>query len=131
MTFTFDASIAEDRDRIRSAIRDIEWESGPLPGDKNFTDEELDDFLDREGHWGRAVAHSLEILASSWRIHPSFQADSMSISRSHISRGFSDDAKQWRKQYGYSDASPVATTVYLTRRDGYSDDLDATETATL
>jgi hypothetical protein len=133
MAFDYAAAISTDRDRVRFHIRDIEEGHGPLPGDENFTNAEIDDLLTQEGNWGRAVAACLEILAIAWRRHPKFQADSFTVSRSHIPRGYADDAKKWRKKWGYNPSvtgSTVSTAV-VKRLDAYSNDLDATETSTL
>ena len=133
MAFNYTEAISTDRDRVRYHIRDIEEGHGPLPGDLNFTDAEIDDLVTQEGNWGRAVAGAFEILATAWRKYPTFQADSFTISRSHISRGFADDAKEWRKKWGYNPTIGATTvsTATIKRIDAYSDDLDATETSTL
>ncbi len=133
MTFSYTASISVDRDRVRYHIRDLEEDNGPLPGDANFQDAEIDDLLTEEGNWGRAVAACFEILATAWRRYPTFQADSVTVSRSHISRGYAQDAKEWRKKWGYNPAigASTVTTATIKRIDAYSDDVDSTETSTL
>jgi hypothetical protein len=113
-----------DRDRVRFYLNDTEFEAGPLPGDANFDDHEIDDMLIQEGNWRRAVAAGLERLAQAWMRHPTFQADGISISRSHISRNYAEQAELWRRRYGFNAAARTSPVI---RVDAYSDDIDSHE----
>lgn len=124
--FSYSDTRASDLDRVRFHINDTENGSGPLPGDSNFTDSEIEDMISVEGDWRRAVAAGLERLSVAWRRHPTFQADGVSISRSHISRGYLDEAKVWRRAYGYANGTRVKARGVI-RVDGYSDDISSTE----
>ena len=101
MSFTYEAPHRGDLDRIRFHIQDTEAGHGPLPEDKNIEDEEIDSILAAEGSWQRAVAACFERLAAAWRKFPNLESDQFGLSRSHISRGYAEDADRWRKQYGY------------------------------
>lgn len=115
-TFHYNPGSGADRDRVRAAINDVKPGFGPLPEGENFTDAEIADLVTVEGTWQRAVAGALERLAAAWRVHPSWQADGLTISNSHISRGFADEAKRWRETYGKG--GTVRSTT-LTRTDGF------------
>lgn len=125
--FNYDDSLPTDRDRVRFHVRDTVLEHGPLPQDANFSDEELNGILAVEGSWQRGVAGALEALAVAWRKYPNLESDQFGLSRSHISRGYADDAKYWRDQYGFPTDGPSAhgapgSRGYI-RVDGFSDDL--------
>lgn len=118
-----------DRDRVRFHIRDTVFDSGPLPNDSNFEDDELDALIAVEGLWQRAVAAAFETLASAWRKYPNLESDQFGLSRSHISRGYADDAKVWRDKWGYvGDLNPSlypsnrVVVGGLIRADGFGDD---------
>jgi hypothetical protein len=123
--FTYLASSQTNRDKVRRYINDTVEGSGPLPGDKNFTDDELTMILTAEGtqpgQWQRAAASCLEQLAAAWIRYPSFQGDGISISRSHIARNYQMQAEQLRKRYGYAPGSTIQAQSVV-RVDGYNVD---------
>lgn len=125
-SFTYDAALATDRDRMRFYLQDTVYRSGPKPADVNFTDGELAGLLTIEGSWQRAVAAGFETLAAAWRKYPSFTADGLSLSRSHIADGFAEQAKVWRAAWGTTAASRSggAGSRAVTRVDGYSSTVD-------
>ncbi len=125
MAFNYTAGGAE-RDRLRLYLDDTVEDKGPFPDDRNFSDEELDDIIDYEGNLCRAQAHCLEVLASAWTRHPTFQGDGISISRSHIGRNYSQQAEALRKKCGYADGATMGYSPII-RVDGYSDDVDSHE----
>lgn len=119
--FSYSLDLVSLVHRVRFHINDVNEGAGPMPDDVNFTDEEIEAVLSVEGSWQRAVASCLERLATAWRLYPSFNADQFEISRSHIARGFADDAARWREQYGYngkpvgfSSSSPIRNDAYST-----------------
>jgi len=73
-----------------------------------------------EGTWQRAVAAGLEVLAREWTRYPTFKADGLSLNRSDIAKGYRDEAREWRKQYGRS--APMRVVAQITK-DAYSDDV--------
>jgi len=126
--FTYTAT---DRpiDRVRFHLQDTVYGTGPLPKDANFSDEEILMLIASEGFWQRAVAAGLEALATAWRKYPNLESDQFGLSRSHISRGFAEDAALWRTKWGY--AGEPDPTLYSKNRakstgyfrvDAWSDD---------
>lgn len=101
MTFSYDDTIATNRDKVRFWLSDTVEDAGPLPESKNFSDAEIDGLLTEEGSWQRAVAGALERLAIEWFQHPSYSADNFNISNSHVGRNYATMAQEWRARYGY------------------------------
>lgn len=126
MAFTYNVDNPEDRDYVRFHIRDITSGAGPLPGDANFSDAEIDMILDTEGTWQRAVAACFEALQSAWVPNPSWAADGMQISQSHVTRNYEPLAKEWRKKHG-GGSGGWGYSRSVIRVDGYSDDIPADE----
>lgn len=124
MAFTYVGDHSTNLDRVRSYIRDTVSGKGPLPDPDatNFTDAELTGFITSEGSWQRAVAAAFETLAAEWTRHPNFSADGLAISNGSIAQGYREQAALWRKRYGGPSSNAGSRPV--TRRDGYSDDVD-------
>lgn len=125
MTVTYDADFTTDRDKVRSYIRDTVEFEGPLPDDENFSDAEIAGFITAEGSWQRAVAAAFESLAAAWITHPTYQADNMAISNSHIARNYQQQAEYWRKRYGpwkMGQIYPSPGNLVATVRDEYTPD---------
>ena len=127
MLFTYTATLATDRDRVRFHLQDTVYGSGPKPNDGNFTNDEIDGLLTAEGVWQRAVAAGFEALVAAWQRYPNFTADGLQLARSDIAKGYAEQAAKWRKQYGTSTQARTggAGSRAPTRVDGYSDDIDA------
>lgn len=67
MSFTYDHSAKPTTAKIRLLVGDTKEAAGPRPDSSNFSDEEIDIFLDMEGdHAMRAAAAILETLAAEW-----------------------------------------------------------------
>ena len=126
MSFSYFANLTDDVHKVRFEINDTVPDLGPLPLAKNFEDEEIQNLIDQEGSWQRAVAHAFERLSQAWRLYPNIESDQFGLSRSHISRGYAEDAVRWREAWGFS-ATATQTegvrTISWTRVDAYSDDL--------
>lgn len=122
MAFTYNEALSSDRDKVRFNLQDTVAESGPKPGDANFSDAEIAGLITAEGSWQRAVAAGFEILASAWMRYPSFRTDALGLSRSDIAKGYQTQAAAWRKRHGT--ASGAVSSRAVTRADAYSDDLD-------
>jgi len=126
-TVTYNDALATNRDKIRFAINDTVSGSGPRPSDGNFTDDELTALVTNEGTWQRAVAAAFERLAAEWTRHTTFRADGLSLNRSDIAKGYREDAKRWRTQYGYTRPTYVAGQI---TKDAYSDDITSDDVDT-
>ena len=120
MAFTYDDSLSADRDKVRRWLNDVTEDSGPLPDDSNFSDNEIAGLIDAEGTWQRAVAAGFEALAMAWARYPSFKADGLSLNRSDIAKRYQEQAEKWRADYGRTRGVNVAGIIKL---DGYSDDV--------
>ena len=124
MAFTYDATLASDRGRVRFYLQDTLASDGPKPADVNFLDSEIDGLIAAEGSWQRAVAAGLEVLAAAWRKYPSYKSDDLSMSSSDIADGYAEDAKVWRDNFGSAGSASTAGSRAVTRVDGYSNDKD-------
>lgn len=124
MAFTYDDSLSTDRAKVRFYLQDTVSGSGPKPSSGNFTDNEVDGLVTAEGKWQRAVAAGLETLAASWRRYADITVGPRKESLSQIAEGYASDAEEWRDRHGYSGTGTTGA-VWLTRVDGYSDDLSA------
>ena len=124
MAFTYDTANPGSREYVRFHLRDTTSGSGPLPDDDNFSNAELDMMLAEEGTWQRAVAAGYEALAAAWFINPSWQADGLAVSQSHIGKNFADLGSLWRKRHGGAFGS-TAFARSVIKVDGYSDDVRA------
>lgn len=122
MAFTYASDFTLDRDKIRHYIRDTVEFSGPLPNDNNFSDAEIAGLVTIEVTVERAIAGAFETLAAAWITHPTFQADNMAISNSHIARNYQEQADVWRKRYGPWRFTGQVGFVIPTVRDEYTDD---------
>lgn len=127
MAFTYSGTLATDLDKVRFYLQDTVSGSGPKPADGNFTNAELTGLITAEGSWQRAVAAGFEALATAWRRYPSVTADGLRLARSDIAKGFDEQAKKWRKDFGTSATARtgVAGSRATTRVDGYSSDVDS------
>ncbi len=125
MAFTYDDTLGSDLATVRFYLQDTVANSGPKPSDSNFTDAEIEGLIAAEGSWQRAVAAGFETLAAAWRRYPTFKADGLSLNRSDIAKGYTTQAKEWRRKYGGSGGGAGSRAV--TRADGYSDDITNVE----
>jgi hypothetical protein len=128
-TFNYYANLDREIDRVRFYIGDTTEGAGPLPGDRNFFDEEIEAVIALEGAWQRAVANCYEKLAAEWSLYPNVESDQFGLSRSHISRNYADRVREWRGTYGYPDVTIVVTakhpgvrSIFPKRIDAYSQD---------
>lgn len=123
MAFTYNAALSSNRDKVRFYINDKVADSGPLPGDVNFTDEELDGVLTMEGdNWQRSVASCYDMLQSAWAIYSDMAVGPRRQSYGQIATKYAWLSKKWRDLYGYTSREGVKA-VGITRKDGYSDDV--------
>ena len=115
MTFTY--TVGTNLGNVRMALGDTVSGTGVLPSGANFTDEEINEIVDVEGTWQKAVAHLCEILANRWATSVNFSADGVSVSRSDVARTWREMAAVWRANYG---GTHRAGSASVTRSDGFS-----------
>lgn len=125
MTFTYAGTLATDLDEIRFKIQDTVSGSGPKPSGGNFTDEEIAGLLTTEGNVERTIAALYEALASIWGHYVDTSIGPRNERLSQVADRYQKMATQWRKDYGFGGTTLV--TGFVTRVDGYSDDVDSGE----
>lgn len=128
MAFTYVDTLLTDRDVIRFTINDTVASSGPKPGSgtaTNFSDNEIAGILTIEGNANRAIARCYEILAAAWARFGLSEIGPRKEDLKGVADAYAKLAKQWRDDYGT--ASSIITNGFLTRVDGYSNDIDSGE----
>jgi hypothetical protein len=127
MTFTYDATLATDLAKIRLRIQDTAASpSGIKPLGGNFTDEEINSIYATEGTIPKTVAAMYEILAVAWANYVDTKIGPRDEKLSQVAARYAVLAKTWRDEYGYG--ATVLATGFVTRVDGYSDDITSGET---
>jgi hypothetical protein len=124
MTYTYNSTLADDRDKIRLRIGDTTENNGPRPGGGNFSDEEIAGVLSDEGSVNTTIAALYEILAAQWASYVDTEMGDRDERLSQVADRYQKLAKQYRADYGYATTSGFATG-FTTRVDGYSDDVSA------
>lgn len=93
------------RSRLRLLINDTEPGAGPRPGQRNFTDAELDTMLELEGgNLYRAAALVFEALMSAWSALAERVGLGPQTYESTQARRYKDLALHYREQYGHGKA---------------------------
>lgn len=123
MTFTYVGTLATDLDKVRFYIADRVVGSGPRPGGANFTDEEINGALTIEGNWQRTIAALFEVLASEWSDEVNITVGPRREELSQTAAHYLKQAATWRARYGK--AAGAAGSGFITKVDGYSDDIPA------
>jgi hypothetical protein len=122
MAITYVGDLSTDRDKVRFYLQDTVEDSGPKPGEGNFTDAEVDGLVNLEGSWQRAVAAGLEALAVAWARYADLTVGPRKEALSQVAKRYQEQAREWRERYG----SATMRRVYVAgqvRVDGYSDDV--------
>lgn len=127
MTFTYDATLSTDLAKIRLRIQDTAASpSGIKPLGANFTDEEINSVYASEGSSiMRTVAALYEILAVAWANYVDTKIGPRDEKLSQVAARYAALAQEWRESYGYG--TTTLSTGFVTRQDGYSDDIAANE----
>lgn len=124
MTFSYDLST--DIGEVRLMLGDYTEGNGVRPDGSNFSDEELQVFLDHEDEIvERAVARGCEALAAEYARHAGFTSvGPRKHQLSDRAKMFSEMATRYRKTYGVTPAGGSAAragVMHPARRDGYSE----------
>lgn len=122
MSFSYDLS--DDVGKVRLELGDTTNGTGVRPNGANLSDEELQYWIDREGHVMRAVAAACETLARMWSTAVSISVGPHSESLSDIAKAWDDRAKLLRQQYG---DTPGSTSGQFTPIPFYRDSVTDTE----
>lgn len=126
MTFTYVGTLATDLDVIRFRVGDTVSGSGVRPSGGNFTDEEINGLLAIEGTVNTTVAALYERLAGEWSNYVDTSVGARDEKLSQIAARYQALAKQWRDEYGVG-VETALSTGFVTRVDGYSDDVTSGE----
>ena len=126
MTLTYVGDYSTDREKVRFHIADTAASAGPRPADANYTDELLDPLISEAGTWQVAVAQMFDALASEWSQYASTQVGPRRVDYTQIAMAYAKRAKTWRDDYGIR-TGVTSGSKTVTRKDGYSDDLDNVE----
>ncbi len=123
MTFTYDLTYSAEISKVRFELGDTSESSGVRADGSNFTDEELQMLLDREGSTMLAVAAACEMLARDWARVASISAPGRSEQFGKVSAEYASRARELREQYG---STGTTFSVGFDRTDGYSAKADGT-----
>jgi hypothetical protein len=112
MAFTYE--LTTDIGKVRLEIGDTNATSGVKPDGLAFDDDELQVFLDAEGHVMRAAARACEVLGRSWATVTDIRIGPRSENLGAVAKTWSDQAARLRATWGDTpsagtDAGPVAT----------------------
>jgi predicted outer membrane lipoprotein len=124
MTFSYAGTMATDLDYIRLHIGDTTASSGPKPGTgtaTNFTDEEINGLKTLQGTKERTVAALFGVLAAMWANYVDSKIGPRDEKQSQKAANFLALNKKWETAYGT--ATATANFSFVTRVDGYSDDI--------
>lgn len=128
MAVTYTDTLLTDRDVFRATLNDTVSGSGPKPGSgtaTNFSDNEIAGLITLEGNVNRAIARGYEILAAAWARYGLSEIGPRKEDLKGVAEMYRKLAEQQREDYGTS-ASTISTG-FVTRVDGYSDDIDSGE----
>jgi len=120
MAFTYAGDLSTDLDKVRFHLQDTVENSGPKPGDGNFTDAELNGLITEQGTWERATAVALDVLETAWATYADLKVGPRSESLSQIADRYARKAQAWREKYGLED---TGGSVFAQRIDQFSDDI--------
>lgn len=99
MAFTYDLST--DIGKMRLRLGDFTPGAGVKPSGENFTDEELQSFLDEANQVQRACAVAADVLANLWTTAPKRISDGETeVDRGDVAKAWAERAKQWRASRG-------------------------------
>ncbi len=116
MGFTYD--LTSDIGQVRLLIGDTVLNAGVKPDSDNYSDEELQVFLDRnDGIVNIAASESLENLARMWAVEPDIKMGPVSEKRGDVSKSLLKQAEKLRQQSG---GDSTAFSVGFNRDDGFA-----------
>ena len=126
MTLTYVGDLSTDLDKICFHIGDTAASAGPLPSAGNFTDAELNGLLSSAGSVNKAVSAAMAAISARWASYANLTVGPRKEEYATIAESWASRQKAWNAQYGVKLAS-TASSGYLTRVDGFSDDISAEE----
>jgi hypothetical protein len=115
MAFTYD--ITTDVGKLRLAIGDTLLLQGPRPSRANYSDAEIQYFLDTEASIGRASVMAFDSLAAEWSSFTNITLGPRREEFAKIAEAYSKRADKARTQFGGGSSFSVGWE----RQDGYHD----------
>jgi hypothetical protein len=116
MGFTYD--LTNDLGRLRLLVGDTVLNAGIKPDQSNYSDEELQAFLDRAGgDLNVGAAELLETLARVWALEPDVKMGPIYERRSDIAKNLRTQATALRDKTG---GDSTSFSVGFERDDGYA-----------
>lgn len=118
MTFSYNPTESDDKDKVRGEVGDTVQNDGPRPSNQggeftNYADETIKARITAEGNWQRATASIFERLATEWarkaNMNASGGGQSNSVQHTSTSEKYMKLAKLWRDRYGYKDDDDTVT----------------------
>lgn len=124
-----ETSLTTDIGKVRLELNDTDEARGKgvKPTGENFTDVEIQYFLDEEGTVGRSVAHACEVLARAWARMPESQRGNRRDDWSTVAEQYRKQAETLRRQYGGGGTALGAMSAGVVRVDGYSEHAEESE----
>ena len=126
MTLTYVGDLSTDLDKIRFHIGDTAASAGPLPSAGNFTDAELNGLLSSAGSVNNAVSAAMAAIASRWSSYANITVGPRKEEYAAIADSWRKQQADWNTQHGVKLTS-TASVAFVTRIDGFSDDIAADE----
>jgi len=124
MAFTYDGDLSTNLGQVRFHIRDTVENAGPLPSSGNFTDAELNGLLTVYGTVNKSVSAAMAALASQWSSYANITVGPRREEYAAIADAWRKQQAEWDKKYSIH-MTTTGSSAYLTRVDGYSDDISA------
>ena len=128
MTFTYIGDLSTDLDKVRFYVPDKVAGTGPQPDGTNITNEEIAGLITVEGTWQRAIAAIYESLAGGWATLADLTVGPRREEYGEVSEQYRKMAAKSREEYGSGINTGQGGSIFVTRVDGYSDDIAADET---
>jgi len=128
MAITYDTSdpLGTDLGKVRFHIGDTVDSAGPLPSAGNFTDAELNGLLTSAGSVNNTVSAAMAAISARWASYANITVGPRKEEYAAIAESWAARQKDWNAQHGIKLTS-TASVAFVTRIDGWSDDISADE----
>ena len=126
MALTYVGDLSTNLDKVRFHLGDTTASSGPLPSGGNFTDSELNGLLSSTGTVNKAVSAAMGAIAARWNGYANITVGPRREEYAQIAEAWERRQAAWNELYSIHQTT-TGTQVWVTRVDGYSDDISAGE----
>jgi len=124
MSFSYQDTLATNRDKVRFRVGDTQEDAGPRPDKRNFSDAEIVFVLSEEdSRVNGAIAHTFEILAAEWSAYAlSEREGEVAFDAKEVANNYRAEAAMWRLKPGGADEEERSQSlVTMTRGDAWAD----------